>query len=180
MPLRSDWSTKNCPVARGVDIFADPWTVLVLREIFLGNHRFDGLRSALSIADNSLSDRLRRLVESGLLRKQPYGQGARPRVDYLLTDAGRDALPVLNALSQWADKHTPSPTGRTMGVYCTTCGTVATSADWCTTCQSPLTAETTAWERPQEPGILVALGSTPEPLGSTPEPLVPPGIPEKR
>jgi len=150
--LRSDWSQDSCPVARGADVFGDPWCLLIVREIFVGNRRFEGLRSTLAIAENVLSVRLRRLVDAGLLRRTPYGVGPRPRQEYQLTPAGEDALPILNALSVWADKHTTSPSGRSMQIVCTECGQSSSSADWCTTCRAPLTAASTAWDRPSSPG----------------------------
>ena len=160
MPLRSDWSSDSCAVARGADVFADPWSVLVLREVFVGNRRFEGIRSTLGAAENVLSERLRRLVAEGLLRREAYGSGARPRQEYHLTPAGTDALPVLNALAVWAAKHTTSPTGSEMHLFCTTCGQESTSADWCATCIRPLTVSTTAWERPTAPGVRVDLAES--------------------
>jgi DNA-binding HxlR family transcriptional regulator len=160
MALRSDWSLENCPIARAVDVFGDPWSVLVLREVFVGNRRFDGMRGVLGIAENILSERLRRLVEAGLLRKEPYGGGEqRPRHEYRLTPSGEDALPVLNTLSTWANTHTPSPTGNTMNVYCTTCGEPSASGVWCATCDAALSVSTTAWERPATPGVRIDLAA---------------------
>lgn len=157
MPLRSDWSDDGCAVARGADVFGDPWSVLVLREVFVGNRRFEGIRATLGSAENVLSERLRRLVAAGLLDRVPYGSGARPRHEYHLTGAGADALPVLHAMAIWSEKHAPSPVGGRMRQFCTGCGTASASADWCTTCARPLTVETTAWERPSAPGVRVDL-----------------------
>ena len=160
MALRSDWSQENCPIARAVDVFGDPWSVLVLREVMVGNRRFETLRRELGVAENILSDRLRRLVEDGMLRKEPYGGGGeRPRHEYRLAPAGEDSLPILNALSAWANKHTTSPTGKTMNVYCTTCGLLSDSGVWCTACDVELAVATTAWERPIAPGIHIALAA---------------------
>jgi DNA-binding HxlR family transcriptional regulator len=160
MALRSDWSLEACPIARAVDVFGDPWSVLVLREIFVGNRRFDGIRRALGVAENILSERLRRLVAADLLRKEPYGGGDdRPRHEYRLTPAGEDALPVLHTLSAWADKHTPSPTGDAMTVYCTTCDQPSASGVWCESCHRELAVGTTAWERPATPGVRMSLAA---------------------
>ncbi|MBC7723289.1 MAG: helix-turn-helix transcriptional regulator [Burkholderiaceae bacterium] len=148
MTLRSDWSADPCPIARAVDLFGDPWTVLVLREVFVGNRRFDSLRGALGVADTVLSDRLRRLVTVGLLERVPYGSGVHPRHDYRLTTAGTDALPVLHALGGWAERHTVSPSGKRMSVSCTICDQPSDSADWCPTCGTALTVDTARWDRP--------------------------------
>jgi len=157
VPLRSNWSDKACPIARSLDAFGDPWCLLLLREVFAGNRRYDGLKSRLGIADNILADRLKRLVEAGVLVRQPYGAGARPRAEYRLTAAGADALPVLHALAAWGDKHTASPTGLSMDVFCRACGQLAGSADLCAHCRRPLTPENVAWVRPNAPGQSVNL-----------------------
>jgi len=149
MPLRSDWSDKPCPIARGLDLLGDAWTLVILRELFVGNTRFEGLRSQLGAADKVLSSRLSRMVELGLAEPVPYGGSVRPRVEYRLTTAGREALPVLHALALWGAKYTEAPEwARPMAITCTGCGEPTVSADWCTTCDQPLTAERTEWTRP--------------------------------
>ncbi len=109
MPLRSDWSAASCPIARSLDVVGDPWVLLVLRESFRGVTRFEQFRSALGIADNVLSRRLRQMVEAGLLRRSPYHAGNRVQHEYVLTDAGSDLLPVLHALGRWGEEHRPHP-----------------------------------------------------------------------
>jgi len=158
MPLRTNWSQENCPIARGADVLGDPWVLLILREVFVGHSRFEVIRSELGVADNILSNRLRRLVDVGLLTQVAYGNGVRPRKEYRLTEAGADALPVLHALISWSDKHTVSPSGKSIIVYCRICGRASTSGV-CATCGSELTAASTEWERPNAPGQRVILAS---------------------
>ncbi|QCO99669.1 helix-turn-helix transcriptional regulator [Arthrobacter sp. 24S4-2] len=157
MPLRTSWSEDNCPIARAADVLGDPWSLLVLREVFMGNNRFDGMKKELRVADNVLSERLRRLVGAGLLIAEPYSAGKRPRNEYLLTAAGTDALPVLHALTVWAQKHTGSPSGKSLRIICTTCGTESASGAWCQTCGAELTAATTAWDHPKSSENLIEL-----------------------
>src|SRR3978361_699535 len=107
--VRTSRSDAVCPVARSVDLLGDPWTLLILREAFSGNRRFDGLKTELGVTDTVLSNRLQRLAEAGLLVRRPYGGTVRPRVEYVLTDAGEDTLPVLHALALWGRRHTTSP-----------------------------------------------------------------------
>ncbi|TNB69992.1 transcriptional regulator [Arthrobacter sp. BB-1] len=159
MPLRTSWSGDNCPIARAADVFADPWSLLVLREVFMGNRRFDGIKKALKVADNVLSERLRRLVEADILVAEPYSAGVRPRNEYRLTAAGADALPVLHALTAWAQRNTDSPSGRALRIVCTRCGSESASGTWCQSCGKDLTAETTAWDHPKTPGELIELGA---------------------
>ncbi|MBA2560787.1 MAG: helix-turn-helix transcriptional regulator [Propionibacteriales bacterium] len=158
MALRSDWSTLACPIARGLDVLGDPWVMLVLREVLSGVHRYDELRSALGAADNVLSDRLRRMVDEGLLVRVPYSSGNRPRMEYHATQAGADALPVLHALMQWGNRHTTAPNGP-MRILHRDCGTEAHSADRCDTCGVALTTANVAWGKPSQPGRLVELES---------------------
>jgi DNA-binding HxlR family transcriptional regulator len=158
MALRTDWSDRACPIARSLDVLGDPWSLLILREVFLGNHRFDTIRDRLDVADTVLSRRLNAMVEDELLNRVAYAGAARPRYDYTLTDAGRDALPVLHALARWGTTHRPR-TPR-MKISCTTCGQESLSADWCSTCQAALTVDNTAWRTPARPKETVALSSS--------------------
>ncbi|MGO4247291.1 winged helix-turn-helix transcriptional regulator [Paenarthrobacter sp. RAF54_2] len=146
MPLRSDWSARTCSLARGLDVLGDPWGSLVLREIFFGNGRFEAIKERLEVADNVLSKRLAWLLEDGLLTQRPYQDGARTRQEYVLTPKGEDALPVLNAIIIWAEKHLDAPSEVShMKVVHTDCGQITASADTCTHCGVHLTAANTSW-----------------------------------
>jgi DNA-binding HxlR family transcriptional regulator len=146
MPLRSDWSQRTCSIARGLDILGDPWSVLVLREVFFGNGRFDAMKARLEVADSVLTRRLAGLVESGLLERKAYDDGGRTRQEYVLTPMGEDALPVLNAVTIWAEKHLPAPSDQAhLYVIHSGCGKPTTSADTCTECGKRLTAANTSW-----------------------------------
>src|SRR6478752_5658781 len=137
MPLRSDWSQRTCSMARGLDI---------LGEVFFGNGRFDAMRSRLEVADSVLTKRLAGLVESGLLEKRAYDDGGRTRQEYVLTPKGEDALPVLNAVTLWAEKHLPAPSDQAhLYVIHSGCGKATSSADTCTECGERLTAANTSW-----------------------------------
>src|SRR5450830_6586 len=162
MALRSDWSERNCSMARGLDILGDPWGILVLREIFFGNGRFDAIKARLGAADSVLTRRLSALVDAGLLARRPYDDGGRVRQEYVLTGKGQDALPVLNAVVIWAEKHLPAPTEEAhMFVVHSGCGQRTTSADTCTGCGEPLTAENTSWHS-------LSRTSQPVPLATAP------------
>lgn len=164
MALRSDWSAQVCPIARSVDILGDPWTVLILREVFAGNRRFDGLRSELGIADAVLTRRLGSLVDADLLARVAYAGTVRPRWEYRLTPTGEGTLPVLHALARWGSSFTAAPDpGRIMTVRCADCGTEAESADWCRRCAAPLTRANTVWYRARDPKTPVPLAEDPIP-----------------
>ena len=165
MALRSDWSARTCSMARGLDILGDPWGMLVLREVFFGNGRFDAIKARLGAADSVLTRRLAALVDAGLLSRQPYGDGGRTRSEYVLTARGEDALPVLNAVVLWAEKHLPAPSEQAhMFVIHSTCGARTSSADSCTACGERLTADNTSWHsltRSTDPVPLATAPSTP-------------------
>jgi DNA-binding HxlR family transcriptional regulator len=105
---RTPFAEWPCPIARAVDIVGDWWTPLVLRDMFRGLRRFDQFEASLRIGRNVLTQRLNRLVSEGLVERVPY-QSRPVRYEYLLTEMGRDFLPVLAALYQWGDKWTSSP-----------------------------------------------------------------------
>ncbi len=108
-PMNDD---PACSIERSLQILGERWSFLVLREIFAGKHKFAEIQSALGIATNLLSARLKLLVESGVLCTQTYREpGSRPRQSYHLTEAGRDLRVVLSALQQWGDLHRPRPSG---------------------------------------------------------------------
>lgn len=164
MPLRSDWSERTCSLARGLDILGDPWGSLVLREIFFGNGRFDAIKARLHIADNVLSKRLAWLLEAGLLAQQPYLDGARTRREYVLTPKGEDALPVLNAIILWSEKHLDAPADNAhMRVIHKECGLPTDSADTCTHCGTRLTAANTSWHSFTRSERPMALATAPAP-----------------
>jgi DNA-binding HxlR family transcriptional regulator len=98
---------SNCPIACTLDLIGDRWTLLVLRDLFLGKTRYDEfLASPEKIATNILADRLRRLETLGMLQKQPYGSH-RKRMEYRLTGRGRSLLPVLQAIVSWGQENIP-------------------------------------------------------------------------
>ncbi len=99
-------SREVCPVARAVSVIGDRWTVLILRDAFLGVTRFEGFQRSLGLTRHVLADRLKRLVDEGVLERRAYS-GRPPRYDYILTDKGRDFGPALRALKEWGKTHKP-------------------------------------------------------------------------
>lgn len=100
---------QDCSVARSLELIGERWTLLVIRDVFLGNRRFDELQASLGIARNVLSARLGLLIDEGILERRAYQE--RPeRFEYFLTEKGLDLWPVLVTLIAWGDKHlTPGP-----------------------------------------------------------------------
>lgn len=93
-----------CPIARSLACMGDAWSMLILRDAAFGLTRFDQFRTSLGIAPSILTKRLAVLTEEGLLEKRRYSERP-PRDEYVLTDAGRDFLPVLVMIGAWGRKH---------------------------------------------------------------------------
>lgn len=100
---RTGFATWPCSIARSVDLLGDWWTPLVLREAFLGVRRFDDMQRSLGIGRNVLTQRLKRLVDEGMLDRVRY-QEKPDRYEYVLTEKGRDFYPVLAAMAAWGDQ----------------------------------------------------------------------------
>jgi DNA-binding HxlR family transcriptional regulator len=113
MSAKPAWQTQ-CPVVQSLERVGERWSMLVLREVFRGAHRFDELQASLGIAPNILSARLARLVDEGFLEKRRY-QEHPPRNSYHLTERGDDFIPVLFALLEFGNKHF-APNGRAVAV----------------------------------------------------------------
>ncbi|MEN9506301.1 MAG: hypothetical protein RI958_2227 [Actinomycetota bacterium] len=100
---KASFADMHCSVAQSLEIIGEWWTLLILRDSFLGIRRFDDFVERLGISRNVLTTRLDTLVEAGILERRPYDD-ARSRYDYLLTDKGRALWPVMTALRQWGDE----------------------------------------------------------------------------
>lgn len=101
---RKSFGNMQCPIARSLERVGEWWSILILRDAFLGATRFEQFQKSLDIAPNMLTRRLNALVESGLLERRRYSE--RPaRDEYVLTARGRDFRPVLWALLAWGNKH---------------------------------------------------------------------------
>jgi DNA-binding HxlR family transcriptional regulator len=102
--LNRDYEGQNCSIARALEVVGERWTLLIVRDAFLGLRRFDEFQENLGIARNVLTDRLNRLVEEGILERVRYSE--RPeRYEYRLTQKGRDLHVALAGLRQWGDKY---------------------------------------------------------------------------
>lgn len=114
--MKSPTPRSDCPIACALDLVGDRWTLLVLRDLFLGKHRYEEfLASAEGIATNILSARLQRLEQLGMIDSQICPDNRR-RKHYELTPLGRSFVPVLRALASWGLEHiegtVPSPQAR--------------------------------------------------------------------
>jgi DNA-binding HxlR family transcriptional regulator len=108
--LPRTYENQNCSVARSLEVLGDRWTLLILRDAFVGVRRFDEFQRDLGVARNVLTDRLQRLVDEGVLERRRYQE--RPeRFEYRLTEKGIDLWPALISLMKWGDRYYAPPAG---------------------------------------------------------------------
>jgi DNA-binding HxlR family transcriptional regulator len=124
---------QACSIARALEIIGDRWTILILRDAFRGIRRFDELRRDLDIARPVLADRLRKLVDHGVMQKVQY-QSNPPRFEYRLTPMGMELSPALVALMRWGDRHLSEGGAPTILVH-EPCGDELDQGFWCPTCR---------------------------------------------
>jgi DNA-binding HxlR family transcriptional regulator len=134
-----DLDKEPCSVARTVAVIGDRWTLLVLRDCFLGIRRFDAFEERLGITRHLLADRLRKLVAHGVLRKALYHERPR-RYEYRLTEKGIDLHPIIMAIVHWGDVHLAGKGGRPLLHRHKGCGHLFDPVTTCSECREPVGA----------------------------------------
>lgn len=135
--LRNDYDGQVCSIARTLEIVGERWTMLVLRDVFLGLRRFDEIQADLGVARNVLTNRLDKLVDSGVLERHPYQE--RPvRHEYRLTEKGVDLWPVVVSMMQWGDRYAPAGAGPPVVLEHRGCGGALTAHRTCERCGKAL------------------------------------------
>jgi DNA-binding HxlR family transcriptional regulator len=114
------FADMDCSVAQCVEVVGDRWSMLILRDCFLGVTRFDEFQRRLGISRNILHQRLVKLVDAGVLNRVPYSEHP-TRYDYRLTERGRDLWPVMTAMRQWGDRYA-APNGPPIEIVHKGCG----------------------------------------------------------
>jgi DNA-binding HxlR family transcriptional regulator len=132
--LGKDYAGQDCALAAALEVVGERWTLLIVRDAFLGARRFGEWAERLDIPRAVLADRLRGLVAAGVLRRE---EGGRP--GYALTEAGRDLWPAVHALVTWGSNHRRPSANRyrhaacgaelAPGALCPACGVVPPPAD---------------------------------------------------
>jgi DNA-binding HxlR family transcriptional regulator len=151
-------------VAQCLEIVGEWWSMLILRDAFLGVTRFDRFQERLGISRNILNHRLTRLVDEGILTKVRYSE--RPvRYDYRLTDKGRDLWPVITAMRQWGDQYA-APDGPPLSVVHKGCGQPSQAVLICSECGEPVAARDFRVQR--GPGYQDELISSPSAVAAEP------------
>lgn len=128
----------HCSVAQCLEVVGEWWSMLIVRDVFLGVTRFDDFQQRLGISRNILNQRLAHLVDASVLEKVRYCDHP-PRYEYRLTDKGRDLWPVLTAMRQWGDRHA-APDGPPLEAIHRACGHVLDAIMVCSACAKPVRA----------------------------------------
>jgi len=135
-----DIDKQVCSVARALSVVGERWTMLIMRDAFLGTRRFDQFQSNLGITRHRLSERLNKLVDHGVLVKVPYHE--RPvRYEYRLTRKGLGLYPVLMSLARWGDEWMDGGKGAPLEYVHQGCGKKTRPVLDCSECGEPLRPE---------------------------------------
>jgi DNA-binding HxlR family transcriptional regulator len=141
--LGRDYAGQNCSIARTLEIVGERWTLLILRDAFLGVTRFERFQERMRLAPNILAKRLRTLTEAGVLERRRYRE--RPdRFEYLLTERGKGLFPVVLGLMAWGDAHL-APDGPPAVVRHAGCGGVVGVGGACDACAETVGADDAEW-----------------------------------
>jgi DNA-binding HxlR family transcriptional regulator len=135
----SELSDERCSIARSVAVIGDRWTLMVLRDCFLGVRRFEDFERRLGISRSLVADRLKRLVEAGVLRREAY-QDRPVRHEYRLTDKGLELHPVVMAIVHWGDVHYADEAGPPLIHRHKACGCDFAPVMTCSECHEPVAA----------------------------------------
>jgi len=152
----TSFAGMHCSLAQSLEVMGDWWSPLVLRDLYLGLDRFDQLVTDLGISRNLLTDRIATLTNAGLVTRTPYQENPL-RYTYSLTEAGRDLIPVLLALTAWGDRWATPQDGPPIRFTHITCGHRTTPTVTCSECGDPLT--TTNLTPTPGPGAQTAPGT---------------------
>jgi DNA-binding HxlR family transcriptional regulator len=132
---------RVCSIARTLDVVGEKWALLAVREVFLGNRRFDEMVRRTGAPRDTLAARLRTLVGRGILERRQYSEHP-ARYEYRLTDAGRDLYPVIVSLLRWGDEHLAGDDGPPL-VLEHRCGHPLVAQLVCEACGDPVEARDT-------------------------------------
>jgi DNA-binding HxlR family transcriptional regulator len=129
----------QCTISRSAALLGERWTLLLLRQVFLGTRRFEDFQTTMDISRSVLAERLAELVDEGVLRRVAY-KDSRTRYEYRLTEKGRALYPVLMALRDWGSQWMPPVDGPSFDLHHHDCGGGVRAKVECTGCGAELTA----------------------------------------
>jgi DNA-binding HxlR family transcriptional regulator len=130
---RTRFGDMVCSIARTLDVVGEPWSPLIVRDVWVGINRFDQMQADLGISTKVLTERLKWLVEQGVLERRAYQE--RPtRHEYALTEKGVELCGVLMAMTAWGDRHTAGDAGPPVLLRHTDCGQITHAEVRCACC----------------------------------------------
>ena len=135
---RTDFGGMACSIARTLDVIGEPWSPLVLRDVWVGLNRFDQIQADLKISRKVLTERLNHLVDEGVLERHPYDQ--RPRYEYRLTQKGAELVDLLMVMTRWGDRWLAGEAGPPVLYRHHACGEISSVDLRCTHCGEPMHA----------------------------------------
>ncbi|MGC4827240.1 winged helix-turn-helix transcriptional regulator [Micromonospora arida] len=136
---RTQFGAMACSIARTLDVIGEPWSPLILRDVYAGTYRFEQLQRGLGMSRKVLAERLNWLVEQGVLARREYS--ARPvRHEYLLTDKGRELCDLLLVMVRWGDRWTAGEAGPPVLYRHHACGQISHVELRCSECEQPMRA----------------------------------------
>lgn len=133
---RTQFGEMACSIARTLDVIGEPWSPLILRDVWVGMTRFDQIQTDLGISRKVLTERLNHLVDQGVLERRPYD--ARPRFEYHLTDKGLDLVELLMVMVRWGDRWLAGEAGPPVLYRHHACGEISRVEPCCSECGRPM------------------------------------------
>jgi len=136
---RTRFGDMSCSIARTLEVAGEPWSPLILRNVWVGLTRFDQIQRDLGISRKVLAERLKWLVEQDVLERQAYSERP-PRYEYRLTEKGFELVDVLLAITAWGDRWTAGDVGPPALLRHRNCGELTHAELRCAHCFEPLHA----------------------------------------
>ncbi|WP_034268194.1 winged helix-turn-helix transcriptional regulator [Haloechinothrix halophila] len=136
---RTKFGDMACSIARTLDVIGEPWSPLILRNVYVGITRFDELRQNLGISRKVLAERLKWLVENGVLAREEYSARP-PRYEYVLTPRGQELCDLLLVMVRWGDRWLAGEAGPPVLYRHHACGEVSHVELRCASCGAPMRA----------------------------------------
>ena len=136
---RTRFGDMACSIARTLDVIGEPWSPLILRDVYAGITRFDQIQQDLGISRKVLSERLKWLVDNEILERREYSTRP-PRHEYALTPKGTELCDLLLVMAHWGDRWTAGESGPPVLHRHHTCGQIAHVQLHCSECNQPMRA----------------------------------------
>jgi DNA-binding HxlR family transcriptional regulator len=136
---RTQFGQMACSIARTLDVIGEPWSPLILRDVFAGIGRFDQIQDDLGISRKVLAERLKWLVGSGILERREYSASP-PRQEYVLTAKGMELCDLLLVMVRWGDRWTAGEAGPPVLYRHHACGQISEAELTCAHCHQPMRA----------------------------------------